>query len=68
MGRHSMLGETTGRHAVPVITDLRERLSDPSLSLCPHGRACPLYAGNAPRHAVSLHTRPVTDPEAWVWE
>jgi hypothetical protein len=35
--------------------NLRERLADPSLSLCPDGRACPRYDGTAPRHAVRAH-------------
>ena len=82
MGRHSTpeLGATTGKHAVPVITDLRERLADPGLQLCPHGRACPLYAGTAPRHTARLHSRNVSaatdarmgrtdyDPDGWIFE
>jgi len=40
------------------MTPLQAKLANPSLSLCPDGKSCPLYSGNAPRHAVALHKAP----------
>jgi hypothetical protein len=52
MGRHAMLGQVTGRHAVPVITTLSESISP----LCPHRTVT--SRGSWPLVTCPVHPRP----------
>lgn len=74
MGRHSMLGETTGRHAVPVITTLPERFG----STLQRARICGYVnpVANRPGESVCIlppghvtgHRFGSPDPDAWIYE